>query len=47
MWINFTDTTFSKIKSIKFNKLFIQKLKMIRSEIINTNNVEYITLFSA
>jgi hypothetical protein len=41
MWINFTDTTFSKIKSIKFNKLFIQKLKMIRSEIINTNNVEY------
>lgn len=41
MWINFTDTTFSKIKSIKYNKLFIQKLKMIRSEIINTNNVEY------
>jgi hypothetical protein len=41
MWLEFTNTTFDKIKINKFNKLFIKKIKSIRSEIISMENVNY------
>ena len=41
MWLEFTNTTFNKIKINKINKLFIKKIKSIRSEIINIKKVKY------
>ena len=41
MWSQFTNETFNKIKINKFNKLFIKKIKSIRSEIINIPDVNY------
>jgi len=41
MWSEFTNTTFNKIKINQFNKLFIKKIKSIRSEIIIMKEVKY------
>lgn len=41
MWSQFTNETFNKIKFNKFNKLFIKKIKSIRTEIINIPDVSY------
>jgi len=41
MWSQFTNNTFGKIKIDNFNKLFIKKIKFIRSEIINMEKINY------
>jgi hypothetical protein len=41
LWSNFTINTFNKIKKIDYNDLFINKLKLIKSDINNTDNVKY------
>lgn len=41
MWSQFTNNNFDKIKINKFNKSFIKKIKLIRSEIKNMEDVKY------
>jgi len=41
MWSEFTKNNINKIKIDKFNKLFIKKIKSIRTEINNMKEVEY------
>lgn len=41
MWSTFTNNNFSKMKISKFNKQFIKKIKYIRSEINNMEDVNY------
>ena len=41
IWSNFTLDTFNKINKINYNDLFINQLNLIKSKIINTDNVKY------
>ena len=41
MWSQFTSNNVHLMKINKFNKLFINKIKFIRSEIINIKEVQF------
>lgn len=42
MWCQFTNNNFNKVKNIEINKLFLNKINFIKSEIKKTQNVKYI-----